>query len=391
MPIQAIVPKPPIKGVIRLGERKEARSGSLYPVTVEHFVLKDAPEVMRVYGEDPKELEIIFPSGCLDAIIPTWYKKFTPSLKHGNVIKQGRLVCMGDGPRQEEDTLTGGTLMIPGTATWFDRERNPNGEGIVKNPDTGLIKRACLADKCADAWDDRGSRTCKQTMQVFCLLPLVSMVDVYIINTSSWGSIRSFHDLLSWHTRVAGPDYIRTNFYKISRVEKGTRYYDKKEAKEKTSVQYIMELSDLNKDDFIAKHSERLQNRQNLLEAGKMLIGQSLLPTHDEAAQMPMDELYPLIEASEEVQSPIVDSEALLEDQEVFEAFNNLEKATGRLFSKKARLISIRKKEGETNVKAAVIDEINAHIEKLKKEEPAVVVDTTLVDTSADQPDDGLV
>lgn len=358
MPIREVSERPriPIKGTIRLGVREEGRTGDSYPKTKEYFVLDDAPEVKKVYGDDPKELDIRFPGNDLNKVIPTWFKLWTPSLKKGNEIVQGRLLCQGDGP------LDG----APGTAEWKDRNRMPVGDVLgPRDPKTGFVKRPCMGKECPDAFDGKGYPKCKQTMQVFCILPLVSFGDVYIISTSSWGSIRSFHNLLGWHQTAFNPDYIVFNYYKLAREEEAIRYFDKRESKEKDSVQYIMKLFHQDKEEFEAKYVDRLKNRQAQISAGSMSI---YLPDHEEASQLPMDELYPMIEA------PIVEektaeqlADVVAQDEEVSNAFTLLETAMGKKFPPKARQIAVLKKIKEPDVKAAVLAEINSKIEAMTK------------------------
>lgn len=360
MPIRAITERPriPIKGVIRLGTREESKSGNLYPTSKEYFVLDDAPEVRKVYGDDPKELDIRFPGNNLDRVLQTWYKLWTPSLKKGNTIEQGRLLCQGDGP------LDG----TPGVAEWKDRERVPVGDVLSeRDPKTGYLKRPCLGSDCPDAFDNRGMPKCKQSMQVFCILPLVSMGDVYVINTSSWGSIRSFHDLLGWHQSAFHPDYIVHNYYKISREEEAIRYYDKREGKQKDSKQFIMKLSHQDREEFELKNLDRLKDRQLQIRASSLSV---YLPTNDEADALPMDEIYPMIEAKA---TTVVDerskAEVLLDDPEVSAALDTYAKAMGITLDKKGKLLMIRKKENEADIKAAVIEAVNVQLERLKPEQ----------------------
>ena len=73
-------------GLIRLGIKKKNAKGMEYPAAVDYFVVPD--EVKKVYGEQPRELDIIFPLDEVDDIFPQFYKRYGHS--------KG-LVCKGDG------------------------------------------------------------------------------------------------------------------------------------------------------------------------------------------------------------------------------------------------------------------------------------------------------
>lgn len=365
MPIREVTERPriPIKGIIRLGVREESRSGTAYPKSKEHFILDDAPEVQKYYGDDPKELDIGFPGNDINKVVPAWYKLWTPSLKRGNEIVQGRLLCQGDGPLDDK----------PGWAEWKDRDNLPKlnfpEEVLGERHPSGYLNRPCWGKKCVDAFDSKGAPKCKQTMQVFCIFPLISFGDVYQISTSSWGSIRSFYDLLSWHQTAFGPDYIVHNYYKITREEEATRYFDKKDQCEKNGKQYIMKLFHQDKEEFELRHSDRLKSRQAQIKACSMV---RYLPTAEEASAMPMDEIFPLIEASTE-SSTVPTSEELLNDEDIKEAFARLEVLLDKDFTPKGRLISIRKTEGHPNPKELVLKELNDKIVKIVADMEALV------------------
>lgn len=82
-------------GIIRLGyketKEKKRRDGSTYtveyPVQADHFVLTDAPEVAGVYGEQPRELDVILPFPDIERNFDAAY----------TVWAGGVLLCRGDG------------------------------------------------------------------------------------------------------------------------------------------------------------------------------------------------------------------------------------------------------------------------------------------------------
>lgn len=103
MPIRDLTDKyrPQRVGKIHLGvkARKPGKSKDEfieYPTEVDYFVLRDAPELVPIYGEKPKELHITLPSArferenfdiYLDKVFPQWLKRYG----------RAGLYCKGDG------------------------------------------------------------------------------------------------------------------------------------------------------------------------------------------------------------------------------------------------------------------------------------------------------
>jgi hypothetical protein len=87
-------------GIIRLGHKekrtKHRSDGSAYeveyPVQDDHFVLTDAPEIAEVYGDRPRELDVILP-------FPDVMRNFDADY---TVWAGGVLVCKGDGDYVEQ-------------------------------------------------------------------------------------------------------------------------------------------------------------------------------------------------------------------------------------------------------------------------------------------------
>lgn len=77
----------PRLGIIRLGMKlKSKKTGKEYPAETAHFVVPE--EVMKVYGSEPTELDVMLPLNELEAIFPCAYKYYGSS--------RG-LICTGDG------------------------------------------------------------------------------------------------------------------------------------------------------------------------------------------------------------------------------------------------------------------------------------------------------
>jgi hypothetical protein len=340
MPIQSITQRQrntPILGTIRLGERKESKSGAMYPTTVDHFVLTDAPEVAKIYGEDPTQLDIIFPTDDVDIVLPTWLKLWGANSRDAKgAIKSGDLKCVGNGPDAEGK---------PGTADWFAR-RDPNTRVVPTRP--------CLGEACPDWNDSQGRRACKQTMQVLAILPRVSWFGVYIISTTSWRSIHNFHTQVEW-VRSLNNNRFSMMPFKIVREEETTSFMEK--GQKKSGTQFIMKLKP--NENFFNEHGGEVQKKM----AASFQQAKVLLPTGDELLHEPMPDLYPTLEAGAPapIGAPAVatdrmaDVASVVADLEVIAAFDQYEQAIGRQFPQKSREIAVKKKINEPSIKAAVL------------------------------------
>jgi hypothetical protein len=96
-------------GIIRLGHKEVAKSGKEYPVADDHFVLKDAPELIEVYGAEPRRLNVYLPFDEPDRNFPAWHQLWAA----------GGLLCRGDGQTVEYavDPPTGEVIVRKGAAT----------------------------------------------------------------------------------------------------------------------------------------------------------------------------------------------------------------------------------------------------------------------------------
>lgn len=77
----------PRLGKIRLGEKKVSKkTGKEYPISLDYFVVPE--EVKAVYGDKPRQLDVMFPTDDEEIIFPQHYKRYG---------KQKGLICKGDG------------------------------------------------------------------------------------------------------------------------------------------------------------------------------------------------------------------------------------------------------------------------------------------------------
>lgn len=97
----------PRLGKIHLGEKKKSeKSDNLYPSATSYFVVHQdnntskemAEKFHNVYGDHPKELNIVFPLDDPEKFFPQWLKRYSKSM----------LLCKGDGEKAVEvDVKTG--------------------------------------------------------------------------------------------------------------------------------------------------------------------------------------------------------------------------------------------------------------------------------------------
>jgi len=88
MPIKGLTEqlRLPRLGKIRLGEKRLSKKGVEYPVALDYFVVPE--EVKAIYGDKPRQLDIMFPADDENIIFPQHYKRYG---------KQKGLICKGDG------------------------------------------------------------------------------------------------------------------------------------------------------------------------------------------------------------------------------------------------------------------------------------------------------
>jgi hypothetical protein len=136
----------PRLGKIRLGEKGISQSGAEYPKKLDYFACPD--EVQAVHGEQPRELEIMFPVDSSDVIFPQFLKRYG---------KSKGLICKGDGEN-----------------------------AVATDESTGeMTEIACDPDEC----EHYGKRHCRRVASLQFMLPRVPGFGVYQIDTTSYNSI----------------------------------------------------------------------------------------------------------------------------------------------------------------------------------------------------------
>jgi hypothetical protein len=153
----------PRLGKIRLGIKVKNAKGVEYPKDVDYFVCP--PEVQAIYGEKPKELDVLIPSTD-----PSLY--FPQALKW---YKGARLVCKGNGETATRiDTTTGNMFEMACPCEHLkDPQTNPKGE-------------------------------CTPRANLMVILPKVSMGGAYQVDSGSNNNIINLNSTLAWIQSMLG-------------------------------------------------------------------------------------------------------------------------------------------------------------------------------------------
>ena len=63
----------PRLGKIRLGEKRVAQSGKEYPAALDHFNFTDAPDLLKMFGANCKEIDVIIPNENIARLQEKWH------------------------------------------------------------------------------------------------------------------------------------------------------------------------------------------------------------------------------------------------------------------------------------------------------------------------------
>jgi len=189
----------PRLGSIRLGtKKKSAKTGNEYPSETDYFVCP--PEVMEIYGETPKELDVMVPLNDLDAVFPTAYKYWGSS---------SGLKCQGDGET-----------------------------AFKVNPETKEMESI----KCPCDLLEAGK--CKQTATLMVMLPKVSVGGIYQIRSSSFNSIIDIQSGLDYVSALLGRFSMVP--LKLRRVKIETHHEGKKQNHYTLQIVFDADITTLN-------------------------------------------------------------------------------------------------------------------------------------------------
>lgn len=330
MPIKTLNRSLPVMGKIRLGVRKKSQSGNDYPSETEYFVLDEVPEVKAIYGEKPQAIDVFFPSDDLDLVAPYWYKWYAAGVKgkDGSIIG-GKLQCKGDGE----------------VADWF-AHRDPTTREVPQ--------RTCKGPECPD-WSRNGIQQCKPSMSLYIILPLVSHLGIYQIDTTSWNSIRIIISQLETIKRTQGR-LINIPF-QLFREETATSYVDK-EGKEQRRAHFIMKIKP--NEQFLLEHGGAIREKAALLAAP---VWQ---PDEQKLIEAPMEDHWEvsgsqvaITDSNGEVTEVVSKADLIkevAEDPEIAPLFTDLCKAKGVTNNEQRRVLTARKFEDHDDPKTALKD-----------------------------------
>lgn len=335
--------KYPVIGKIRLGLKKQSKSGSEYPVTVPYFVLHDAPDIEKAYGKEPTELDVVFLSDDEEETIPYYYQFWA------------------GGSRDKEGNMTGGKLQCKGDGREADHF-------AARDLTTRIVpKRACKASACPDWKNGKGQQQCKQMMTVKVWVPLANLNGVYEITTTSWKSIESFVAQVKMLKKALGR--VSGIPLKVVRVPTATRFIDEKGV-EKKGTQYIMRL--LPNKDFWERSGPQIKaDIQKYLEPGNQLM--MTANTESILGNAPALEDHSggetILEDGEIIDNAKKNSsEQIAEESEFAPLFEQLCSLKGAKNTPKVRLLTARKFEGQGDQKAKLKDYLVLEIKKLQAE-----------------------
>lgn len=172
MPIHGISDKRRLSrvGKVRLGIKKENAKGVQYPSAVDYFVCNEdqsttemaAMMFNRAYPDEPKAIDIVFPSDDSGEFFPQWYKRYGSS--------KG-LVCKGDGELA--------TRLNEETGEMDEIECTPECEYLAK-------------------------KHCRAVASLQFMIPHVSGLGVWQIDTGSYNSIVNLNSAIDMVKTLTG-------------------------------------------------------------------------------------------------------------------------------------------------------------------------------------------
>jgi len=246
----------PRLGKIRLGIKKvSAKTGKEYPSETDYFVCP--AEVRKIYGNEPKELNIMFPLNDPEALFPQAYKWYGS----GKGLK-----CRGDGVT-----------------------------ALRLNDETGeMEERNCPCELLENG-------KCKQRASLVFMMPGVKIGGVFQIDLSSYHSIVDINSSLDFNLELLGGRIAMIPF-KLKRVPKETHNDGKKQ------IHYTLQL-ELN---IPIEEAMRIREGQNIYVGQQKRYeieapGEDINPVHDSKEDGAVIE--------EETEEDIQEREAIEADQ----------------------------------------------------------------------------
>ena len=151
--------------------------------------------------------------------------------------------------------------------------------------------------------------------------------------------------------------------FKLVKTEKKVKFFDQKKGGESEKIQWIMALKPNENKAEIAALAETL-GRLHQARLTWTAPEPELLVAGTEDSYSAID--AESVEVQVQTEQKRATAEQITQDPEVVAAFTRMEGALGRVFTPKDRLILVRKKEGEANIKEAVLAAIENAITSAK-------------------------
>jgi hypothetical protein len=174
----------PRLGKIRLGIKKTNSSGAEYPAEVDYFILdpqtpseieneRIKQEFIKLYGENPKSIKVMFPVADPGVYFPQFYKRYGSATS---------LKCKGDG-----ETANCAT------------EEFANGLKVLRKDELGLPVVECKGRECIYY-----GKECSEVGTLQILLPELPGAGVWQITTGSYNSIVNLNSCIDYIIAVCG-------------------------------------------------------------------------------------------------------------------------------------------------------------------------------------------
>jgi len=197
----------PRLGKIRLGVKRQGQGGSEFPTDVDYFVVKELPEIQKVYGETPKELVVLFPSNEQQEIFPMRLEAWKASRTKGPDGKpKSKLWC----------NSTDGEI----ATRIYVGEKDAQGHHQVmkmaedERPDAGEnFIMPCPNEECPHYMNN----ACKGVGRLNVVLPEVSISGIYQIETGSQFGRGNILDMLGWVRQMTNGQFAWRVPFELSR------------------------------------------------------------------------------------------------------------------------------------------------------------------------------
>jgi hypothetical protein len=175
----------PRLGKIRLGIKKKTDGGKEYPAEVDYFILapqtpselenqKIKDEFVKLYGEQPKSIRVMFPVANPETYFPQFYKRYGSATA---------LKCKGDG------------ITASCAAETFSK-----GLKVIGRDEMGLPTVECKGQECIYY----KSKECSEVAVLQVLLPELPGAGVWQITTGSYNSIVNLNSCIDYIVAVCG-------------------------------------------------------------------------------------------------------------------------------------------------------------------------------------------